>query len=385
MIYPARLSKELLPEAVVYSFGSIDNSKCSVISMDNYDLSNLPLLGDTADSGEYNPRLTAEQGKQATFSGLSATVSTTEQAELQQLPSSGGEQISEQKRLAEFDLSLSPNIPDSLIADELLVGESQNPFAALAAYHPLRFDDDTGQPLDSNQSLFGVLNTSGAVLAEPEQSQGESDTAGFIIPESAISDTVSGKQRTSEPRSLIQESIGQHTHDSSSLRTDRLAVKRQKLDSKETELLAPPRKMVTRSESAVMPEKLAASRRYIERGRSVDKSLRDRVIKESDKWVARPGGVGEDFICTYPGCGYTCKKFCNLRTHIFNHIHISTYKCTYPECGDNTYFRNTSDLRRHVHSVHMDEKPYTCEICNKSFRRLDHYRTHVLRLHRIKL
>ncbi len=186
-------------------------------------------------------------------------------------------------------------------------------------------------------------------------------------------------------RSLIQESIDRHAHDSSSRRSDRLAVKRQKLDSKETELLAPPRKMVTRSESAALPEKSAASRRYIERGRTVDKSLRDRVIKESDKWVARREGVEEDCMCTYPDCGYTCKKFCNLRTHIFNHIHISIYKCTYPECGDNTYFRNTSDLRRHVHSVHTDERPYTCEICNKSFRRLDHYKTHVLRLHRIKL
>ena len=353
--------------------------------MDNYDLSNLPLLSDTADSGEYNPRLTAEQDKQATFSGLSATVSTPEQAELQQLPSSGGEQISEQKRLAKFDISLSPNILDPLIVDEPVAGESENPFAALASYHPLSFDDDTGQPLYSNQSLFGILNTSGAVLAEPEQSQDEADAAGFIIPESAISDTVSGQWRTSEPRSLIQESNDRHAHDSSSRRSDRLAVKRQKLDSKETELLTPPRRMVTRSESAAIPEKSAASRRYIERGRTVDKSLRDRVIKESDKWVARREGVEEDCMCTYPDCGYTCKKFCNLRTHIFNHIHITIYKCTYPECGDNTYFRNTSDLRRHVHSVHTDERPYTCEICNKSFRRLDHYKTHVLRLHRIKM
>ena len=142
--------------------------------MDNYDLSNLPLFSDTADSGEYNPRLTAEQNKQATFLGLSATVSTLEQAELQQLPSSGGEQISEQKRLAKLDISLSPNISDPLIVDEPVVGESEHPFAALASYHPLSFDDDTGQPLYSNQSLFGILNTSGAVLAEPEQSQDES-------------------------------------------------------------------------------------------------------------------------------------------------------------------------------------------------------------------
>ena len=177
--------------------------------MDSYNLSNLPPFRGFADSGEYNPCLTDEQNTRVTFSGRSATVSTPEQAERQQLLSSGGEQISEQKPLAEFDISLSPNILDPLIIDEPVAGESENPFAALASYHPLSFDDDTGQPLYSNQSLFGILNTSGAVLAEPEQSQDESDAAGFIIPESAISDTFSGKRsgkrRASEPRSLIQE------------------------------------------------------------------------------------------------------------------------------------------------------------------------------------
>ena len=78
--------------------------------MDSYNLSNLPPFSGFADSGEYNPCLTDEQNIRVTFSGRSATVSTSEQAERQQLLSSGGEQISEQKPLAEFDISLSPNI-----------------------------------------------------------------------------------------------------------------------------------------------------------------------------------------------------------------------------------------------------------------------------------
>ena len=349
--------------------------------MDSYNLSNLPPFNGFADSGEYNPCLTDEQNTRVTFSGRSATVSTSEQAERQQLLSSGGEQISEQKPLAEFVISLSPNILDPLIVDE-----PEGPFAALAAYQPLSFNE-AGQSLDSNLSLLGDINVSEAVLAEPEQSQGEFDAAGFIIPESAISDTFSGKRsgkrRASEPRSLIQESIDRYAHDSSLRRSKRLAVKRQKLDSKETELLAPPREMVTRSGSAAMPKTSAISPNYI--GRSMDKSLLDRVKKETDKWVVRRKGSGDPFACGYPDCGHICDNIGNLKTHIFNHIHISKYKCTHPECGDDTYFRHIADLRRHVYKWQTDERPYSCKLCDKSFRRLNHYKLHLLRLHKIKL
>ena len=354
--------------------------------MDSYNLSNLPPYSGFADSGECNPCLTDEQNTRVTFSGRSATVSTPEQAERQQLLSSGGEQTSEQKPLAKFDTSLSLNIHDPLIVDGPVVDKPEGPFAALAAYQPLSFNE-AGQSLDSNLSLSGDINVSKAVLAEPEQSQGEFDAAGFIIPESAISDTFSGKcsrkRRASEPRSLIQESIDRYAHDSSLCRSKRLAVKRQKLDSKETELLAPPREMVTRSGSADMPKTPATSPNYI--GRSMDKSLWDRVKKETDKWVVQPKDSGEPFACGYPDCGHTFDKIGNLKTHIFNHIHISKYKCTHPECGDDTYFRHITDLRRHVYKWHTDERPYSCKLCDNSFRRLDHYKRHLLRLHKVKL
>ena len=183
--------------------------------MDNYDLSNLPLLSQSADSRDYDPWLTEEQNRRATFSRRSTVVSAPEQAKRQQLPWISDEQISEQKLLADFDISLSPNILDPLIADEL-----KDPFAELAAYQPLSFDDDTGQPLESNLGLFGDINISDALLAEPEgndvleqpeQSQGKSDAKGIVIAESATPDTVSGvrqgKRRLAsepvEPRKVI--------------------------------------------------------------------------------------------------------------------------------------------------------------------------------------
>ena len=48
--------------------------------MDNYDLSNLPLLGHCEDAGGRHPWLTDEENRQATFSRRSVTVTTFEQA-----------------------------------------------------------------------------------------------------------------------------------------------------------------------------------------------------------------------------------------------------------------------------------------------------------------
>ena len=105
--------------------------------MDNYDLTNSPLLRDCADSGEYHPLLTAEQNTPVPFSGRSATVSTLEQAELQHPFLTDVEQLSEQRVLADFDISLASNILNPLIVDEPVAGGSEDPFTVLATYHPL--------------------------------------------------------------------------------------------------------------------------------------------------------------------------------------------------------------------------------------------------------
>ena len=358
--------------------------------MDNYYLSNLLLLADWADTGERHPRLTDEQNRRATFSKRSTTVGTTEQAE-QQLPSIGDEQIPRQRVLADFDISMASNIPAPLIVDE-----PEDPFAALAAYQPRTFDNDTQQPLESNLGLLGDSNTSEAVLAEldendvhepPEQSQGESDTKGISIPESAISDTVSGRRsgrrRVSEPESSIKKSIDLHFQESSR-RCDRLTTKRRKLDGTETEFLLLPRGIATRSRCAATLVKSTASQKNT--GQSPEQSLRDRVKKESEQWVVRPErGSERRYKCSYPNCSLAYTRLGALKKHIFNHIHISIYKCTYPECGDNRYFRDNTNLQRHVQSYHKKEKPHLCILCNKYYGRLDTYKRHMRIVHLIGL
>ena len=354
--------------------------------MDNYDLSNLLLLADWADTRKRHPRQTDEQNSRETLSRRSPTVSTTEQAE-QQLPSTGDEQIPRQRVLADFDISMVSNIPAPLIVDE-----PEDPFAALAAYQPRTFDDDTQQPLKSNLGLLGNGNTSEAVLAElggndvhepPEQSQSESDAKGISIPESAMSATVSGERRASEPESSIKKSIDPHFQ-KPSRRFDQPTIKRRKLDSTEAEFLLLPRAIATRSRCAVMLVKSTASQKNTRRG--PDQSLRDRIKKESEPWIVKlERGVERRYMCSYPNCGLTYTRLGDLKKHIFNHIHISTYKCTYPECGDNRYFRDNTNLQRHVQSYHKKEKPHLCTLCDRRFGRLDTYKRHMRIVHLLDL
>ena len=358
--------------------------------MDNYDLSNLLLLADCADTRERYPRQTDERNRRATFSKRSTTVSTTEQAEQQQLPSTGDEQIPRQRVLADFDISLAPSIPAPLIVDEPVVDEPEDPYAALAAYQPGTFDDDTLQPLESNLGLVGDSNTREAVLAElegndvvepPEQSQGESDAKGISIPESAISDTVSRKRRASEPESSIKKPIDPHFRESSR-RFDQLIIKRRKLDGTETEFLLLPRGIATTNQYAATLVKSTASQKSTEQ--SPDQSLQDRVKKETEQWIVRLEKDAERrYVCGYPNCGLTFKLISNLKTHIFIHTGISTYQCTYPECNYRPYFRNNTELQDHIRLYHKKEKPYYCKSCDKLFGHLKSYKRHMLTIHKI--
>ena len=399
--------------------------------MDNYDLSNLPLLGDCANSGERLHWLADEENR-AIFSRRSTTFSTLDQTELQRLSLTYAEQISEQRVLADFGISSSPNILDPLI-----VGKHEDPFAALAAYRPLTFDDNSQPPSDSELGpssgfLEGfpvedladlaaedfpdpVLTESEGndvldLLVQPEQpeppvlaeqSQDELDERGIIIPESSTPDTVSEKLQGSGSasdtssmvisymqRTSLNKSIEMHFPESLR-RSERPTKKSQESDSAETESLSLPQGMVTRSEaeSAARPKKSATPRKYStflkKIWQSSDESLHDRVNRETEQWIVKREGE-EGFMCSYPNCGYTNSMLSRLRAHIFKHIRISVYKCTYPECVDHPYFRDPNDLRRHVKSYHMDEKPFFCEFCGKRFARMDSCKRHMFKMHKLK-
>ena len=380
--------------------------------MDNYDLSNLPLLGHSKDSGERHPWLTDEQSRRATFARRSVTVTTSEQAELRGL--SGDEQVPKQKVLADFDISLASDIFDPLAADESLADEPENPFALLAAYQPLTFEDD---PRYSHASEMGSFEGFSAKslpdveLAEPEkndfleppvqpeqpnQAQGEPNVKGIFTPEIARPETISDKRqgyrRRSERRrvvltemskSSVEESIAEHFKRSLHKKSARQSQKRLKLDSTETEIFPSAQAAVTKSQTAAMPENSTNSEQNTEQ--NPNESFEERVERETAKWIERlppRRSIKYRYKCSYPDCGKACTKISHLKSHIFTHIHISNFKCTEPECGGRSYFRNNTDLQRHVVSVHTKQKPYCCELCKKSFARSDHYKRHIKRVHK---
>ena len=388
--------------------------------MDNYDLSNLPLLGHSTHSGEHHPRLTDEENRRATFSRRSVIVSSSEQTELQGYPSTGDEQIPEQRMLADFGMSLAPNILEPLIVDD-----SEDPFAALAAYQSFTFEDDSRHSFDRELDFFEGFSAESVpdvVLAEPEwndflelsvrsehpqqlepteqpeQSQDELDAKGISIPESANPDTVSGKRRAPErrnvlirgiPKSAIEHSIKRHFQES--LRRMRFqeyrrrskgrAKKGQKLHSTKSEIVPLPQGLVTKSQSVTKPERSAISEQDTDQ--NPNETLTERIKRETEKWIAiSEDEQGEQYLCSYPYCGHTATSLGHLKSHIFCHIRISKHKCTYPECAQNGYFRDASDLLRHMHSRHYKkDKFYICKLCNISFNRFNTYKVHLSEKH----
>ena len=377
--------------------------------MDNYDLSNLPLLGNCADSGEYHLRLTEEQSRWATFSRRSATFSTLDQAELQQFLLTYEEQFSEQRVLADFDISLLPSTRDPGKFDE-----PKDPFVALAAYQPLTFDGNSQH--SSNRELgldlgflegFTAEDLTDVVLAEPkgndvleqagqpERSQGESDTHGIIIPESTtpgtVSDKRSGKRCALEPRNLlirgipkssIEHSIELHFRKSLH-KPKRLTKKRQKLDSTEPEVVPLTQGVVARSQSVTESERSASSEQ--DTTQNPNESLKERIKRETEKWVviSKDEQGRKQHLCGYPDCGHATTTIGHLKIHIFTHIRISKHKCNYPECAKRCYFCDASALKRHVQSKHLHEKPYHCTLCDKLFGRFHSYKRHMRKIHKI--
>lgn len=54
------------------------------------------------------------------------------------------------------------------------------------------------------------------------------------------------------------------------------------------------------------------------------------------------------------------------------------YTCKVPGCGK--LFKRSEHLKRHIRSIHTDEKPYQCQVCHKRFSRHDNLNQH-MRVH----
>ena len=373
--------------------------------MDNYDLSNLPLLGHCADSGEHHPWLTDQENRRATFARRSTSVSTIDQTELQQLSLAYEEQTSKQKTLADFDISLASTNPDPLIVDV-----PEDPFAALAAYQSLTFEDEPRYTSTSELCLFEGFTAESlldvVVLAktdkndcpelsvqpeqleqsepsmQPEQPQDELDAKGISIPESANPDTVSGK-RSGKRCAPEPENVPESAIKKSQYRSKKRTKKRQKLDSTEIKIVPLSQRVVTRGRSVTKPARSARSKK--DTAQNPNASLEKRVKRETEKWIAvSVAGKGrKKYLCSYPDCGLTTPLLGNIKAHIFTHIRLSKHKCTYSGCVNRGYFRDSSALQRHILAQHTHEKPYHCTLCDKRYARLDTYKAHLSNIHEI--
>ena len=373
--------------------------------MDNYDLSNLPLSGQCAHSGENYPWLTDEENRLATFSRRSVTVSTSEQTELQRYPSTGDEQIPEQTVLADFGISFAPNVFEPLIVDD-----PEDPFAALAAYQSPTAEDDPRHPFDSELDFFEGFSAESlpdVVLAEPEgndflelsvrsehpqqlepteqpeQSQDGLYARGISIPESANPDTVSGKRRAPQRRNVVIGDVPESAIKKSQYRSKRRTKKRQKLDSTEIKIVPLPQGVVSRGRSVTKPARSAISE--LDTDQNPNETLKERIKRKTEKWVviSKDKHGQNHYQCSYPDCGYATSTFTLLKRHIFCHIHISKYQCTYPACSANPYFRDSVQLQRHIQSQHKYEKLYHCTLCGKRFRRSDNCKRHMRNVHKM--
>ena len=104
----------------------------------------------------------------------------------------------------------------------------------------------------------------------------------------------------------------------------------------------------------------------------------------TDKWIIVDKSPGKLYKCGYPGCdkGYTRRSY--LIAHLLKHTGKSKFKCPYPECAGNEYFRDSAALKRHIATKHTLDKPFQCSRCNKRFTRKENLKYHREHVHYLK-
>ena len=105
----------------------------------------------------------------------------------------------------------------------------------------------------------------------------------------------------------------------------------------------------------------------------------------TDKWIMMIGdNKKQSFKCGFESCGRKYSKKEHLRAHLVTHIGDSKLRCRLGECAGKAIYPNTRALARHIHVHHTFERPFKCELCHERFRRADHLKTHIERMHYIK-
>ena len=105
----------------------------------------------------------------------------------------------------------------------------------------------------------------------------------------------------------------------------------------------------------------------------------------TDKWIMMSGDEKKPFKCGYSGCGKKYSKKEYVQTHFVTHTGDSQLRCYSGKCAGTVIYRDVRALTRHIHTRHKFERPFRCELCDRRFRRADHLKGHMKRVHSTKI
>ena len=343
-------------------------------------------------AGESQPELNVEQEQQGTFLGRSATSYDPENTYLTSLITSQAANL----RASTSATATSPivqylpateNLADPFLeetsASQPITQSSatsgppamnppEDPFAALVAYELTSFEEEQQQFYGSLGTFDDLIN---AYLPEGLEitSQPSGQTALAPVMDSSViysqgADSPSQGQPTAATEVAIKTVIKiseQKSHVSGA-------------SSQEESQKEPQEKPLQQPVQLKFPDSRAALSRP-----QMMRKVKTRTGKErpSDKYLLRTNSVYRPYVCGYPNCYMTYKSSGHLREHVFEHIGVSEYRCTYPECGPDKYFCSNSALRRHIIRAHIQKQRWNCVVCHRIFKSLETLRTHMIKEH----
>ena len=113
-------------------------------------------------------------------------------------------------------------------------------------------------------------------------------------------------------------------------------------------------------------------------------NLADQNADSTDKWIMYSDDETKPFKCGYEGCGRTYARKHTLRRHFVTHIGDSQFRCYAEDCTGAIRYCDSQALARHIHIEQTIKRPFTCEICNNQFVRVDNLFTHRRNVHSVK-
>jgi hypothetical protein len=105
------------------------------------------------------------------------------------------------------------------------------------------------------------------------------------------------------------------------------------------------------------------------------------VIEDLSYFLASPLGLTSYVTDPIKKCSVCSKTFTDQKqfyAHVRRHSEIKKFACAHPGCGRAfTKIQHLNDHKR----VHTKEKPYRCNMCDKSFSQNGNLRVHVKLIH----